>query len=367
MNKVLWVCVITNIVYSFFEFKNIISPAYIIVLLLLIILIDGNKIKLVNLLSIITAIVGIILSIYGIGTIMIIISGIAIILEVIQGYFLVSNGKKYDKSLGINEIKEKEIEDIKIVTEYNIDRIRDTFDNFIKDYDKTNHMIDMKYKHAIDVANNALNIARSIGLDEEGRYLAYIVGILHDIGKFEQVKLYKTLDDTNTVDHVNYGCDILKNGLIRQFINENKYDEIIIKTIQNHNKFCIDSSFSDDEKLYCSILRDSDKLDVFKRLSEGQFEDNYNVTKDMIISPEISLQINKKHPIEFSLGNNNLDKVLLRLSMIYDINYAYTLKTIKQNDYLNKYIVLIDTIDYNKLILKNILNDLYEYIDNKLK
>ena len=367
MNKVLWGSIIANLVYSFVNFTNITTPAYIMVLLLLVISCSVNNMLLVRGLSIITAIVGIILSVFGMGNLIIILSGIAIILEVIHGTFLISNRKKYDKNMCITEIKDTEIEKIKNINEYDIDRIRVTFDEFIVDYDKTNYMIDMKYIHSINVANNAVNIARSIGLDEEGRYLAYVVGILHDIGKFEQVKLYKTLDDTNTVDHANYGCDLLRNGLIRQFLHENKYDEIIIKAIKNHNKFNIDDDFSDDEKLYCSILRDADKLDVFKRLSESQFEDDYNVTKDMIISPDISLKINKKRPIEFGLVNNNLDKVLLRLSMVYDINYEYTLKTIKQNDYLNKYIVLIDTVDRNKVILKNIVNVLYEYIDNKLK
>jgi len=367
MSKVLWGCVVANLVFALSQFTDIVTPAYIIVLLLLIILCSGDNMKTVKSLGIVTAVVGIILSIVGMGNIIIIASGIAIILEVIHEFFMEINKKKYDKSMCIDGLEEKQIEEIKIVSEFDIDRIRDTFDNYVSEYDQSNHLVEFKYKHIINVANNAQNIARSIGLDEEGRYLAYVIGILHDIGRFEQIKQFNTLDDTDTLDHANHACHLLEEGLMREFIHENKYDEIIIKAIRNHNKFNIDENFSDDEKLYCSIVRDADKLDILKRLSEGEFEDDKKVTRDMSISSEITREIDNKHSIEFSLVNNNLDLAILRLAMIYDINYEYTLKTIKKNDYLNKYIVLLDTLDTDKLILRKIVNDIYEDINNKLK
>jgi putative nucleotidyltransferase with HDIG domain len=365
MSKVLWACVVANLVFALSQFTDIVTPAYIIILLLLIILCSGDNIKTVKLLGIVTAVVGIVLSVFGMGNFIIIASGIAIILEVIHEFFVGTNNKKYDKSMGVDGLEEKKEEVIKIAMEFDIDRIRDTFDNYVEEFDKSNHLIDFKYKHTVNVANNAQNIARSIGLDEEGRYLAYTIGILHDIGRFEQIKQFNTLDDTDTVDHANHGCILLEEGLIRQFIHENKYDQIILRAVKNHNKFTIDDNFSDDEKLYCSILRDADKLDILKHLSEGEFEDN--VTRDMLISSEITREITQKHSIEFSLVNNNLDLAILRLAMIYDVNYEYTLKTIKKNDYLNKYIVLLDTLDTTKLILRKIVNDIYEDINNKLK
>lgn len=361
MKKVLWACVIANLVYSLSEFTNIITPAYIIVLLLLTILADSGNIKATKTLGIISAIVGITLSIFGMGNLIIMLTGIAIIIEVIREKMVVYNQNKYDKNIGVKTEK------IKIVSKYDIDIIKDNFDNFISNYDKSNYMIDMKYKHTLGVADNSLNIAKSIGLDEEGRYLAYVIGILHDIGRFEQLKEYNTLDDSTTVNHAEYGGNLLEDGLIRQFIHENKYDKIILKVVRNHNRYSIDDSFTDDEKLYCSIIRDADKLDIFKRLSEGEFKDDYNVTKNMVISSEVVREISKKHAIDVSLVNNELDQVVLRLAMIYDINYKYTLKTIKENDYLNKYILLLDTLDSNKIALKKIVNEIYIDIDNKLK
>jgi hypothetical protein len=59
--------------------------------------------------------------------------------------------------------------------------------------------------------------------------------------------------------------------------------------------------------------------------------------------------------------------VVVKLAMIYDINYKYTLRDIKQNDYLNKYISFLDILDSNKIALKKIVNTIYSDINIKLK
>lgn len=366
MKKVLWGCVIANLVYSLAEFTDIITPSYIIVLLLIIVILSSENIKLANRLAIITSVIGITLSIFGVGNLAIIASGIAIIMEVIHEKFVIYNQKRYNETMGSSTLKEKEIHESIIATKYDTDIIKDSFNNFISSYDKTNYLISMKYDHTINVAENSLNIAKSIGLDKEGVFLTYIIGILHDIGRFDQIRDNNTLEDNNIFDHANYGCDLLESGLIRQFIHDSKYDKIILKAVRNHDKYDIDNNFTEDEKLYCSIIRDANKLDIFKRLSEGNFKDDYCVTKDMVISSEIINEINKKHTIDVNLVNNKLENVICKLSKIYDINFRYTLKIIRQNDYLNKYILLIDTLDFNKISLKKIVNNIYADIDKKL-
>lgn len=366
MKKVLWICVIANLANAFI-FQNFITLAYISALLLIIVIHGKNDVKVAKTLTIITAIVGIILSVITSINIITIITSIALILSIIRDGFLKENQRKYDQTFGNNIIKERPKEDIKIVTKFDIDVVKDAFDNYVSIYDKSNYMVEAKYNHSINVADNAMNIASTLGLDAEGRYLAYVIGILHDIGRFEQIKNYNTLDDDNSVDHAFCGRDLLEDGLIRQFVHHNKYDNIIFKAVGNHNKFKINDEFSEDEKLYCAIIRDADKLDLFSTLSEGEFKDYYVVDKVMPLSSGIINEIAKKRPIDYSLVSNKIDLVILRLAMVYDINYPYTLKMIRQNDYLNKYVMLIDTLDSNKVMFKKIINEIYADIDNKLR
>ena len=110
-------------------------------------------------------------------------------------------------------------------------------------------------------------IATNLGLTEEEIQVAKLIALLHDIGRFEQVKLTEGFIDNNHFDHADYGAEILfKGNMIRKFIDENKYDEIIKKAIYNHNKLKIEKDLDEKQKLHCQIIRDADKLDNFRAI-----------------------------------------------------------------------------------------------------
>ena len=50
------------------------------------------------------------------------------------------------------------------------------------------------------VAEEARRIAKSLNLSEEEQDLAELIGLLHDIGRFEQWKWYGTYSDKLTMD-----------------------------------------------------------------------------------------------------------------------------------------------------------------------
>ena len=58
--------------------------------------------------------------------------------------------------------------------------------------------------------------------------LAELIGLLHDIGRFEQIKRYNTFIDKNSINHGQLGVKILfDDNQIRRFIKDSKYDDII--------------------------------------------------------------------------------------------------------------------------------------------
>ena len=118
-----------------------------------------------------------------------------------------------------------------------IKNARIEFKKYIEKYNPNNPKIALKISHIERVSNKARQIAESLNLDEENIKLAELIGLLHDIGRFEQVRIYKTFMDKDSVNHAEYGVKILFNdGLIRKFIKDDKYDEIIKKSILNHNR-----------------------------------------------------------------------------------------------------------------------------------
>ena len=120
----------------------------------------------------------------------------------------------------------------------NIEKAIEEFKKYVANYDNLNPKVIFKREHSLRVMTEAKEIAKSLKLEKEEIDLATIIGLLHDIGRFEQVKRYNTFKDIKSIDHGNLGVEILKENLyIRKYIEEEKYDNIIFKAIENHNKF----------------------------------------------------------------------------------------------------------------------------------
>ena len=63
---------------------------------------------------------------------------------------------------------------------------------YVKNYDMNDENIKRKYYHSIRVMKFAKNIAESLKIEAHNMELAIVAGILHDYGRFEQWKNYKT-------------------------------------------------------------------------------------------------------------------------------------------------------------------------------
>ena len=113
------------------------------------------------------------------------------------------------------------------------------FKEYLKNFDTENEKNKLKIVHTYGVVKASEYIARDLNLSEEDIYLAKLIALLHDIGRFKQIKLYDNfIDNMENNDHADYGVKILfEENLIRKFIEDDKYDDIIYKAIFNHNKY----------------------------------------------------------------------------------------------------------------------------------
>lgn len=232
---------------------------------------------------------------------------------------------------------------------------------YIKDYNIENPKIKLKVKHIYRVVDNSEIIAKNLGLDEEKIQLAKLIGLLHDIGRFEQIRKYNTFMDSKSVNHAEEGIkDLYKDNkkLLRKFIIDDKYDDIIYKAIINHNKLEIDKDLSDEERLFVNIIRDADKVDIFKVVTTDKLENTTSFENidipNYIISNEIYNEFNQEKLVQYKNINNCLDYMVAWTAYIYDINYAESLKIIKENNYIDKIFNMANNVND---IAKNQINE----------
>ena len=130
----------------------------------------------------------------------------------------------------------------------------------------------LKVTHTYHVAENSKNIAEKLNLSKEDIELAELIGLLHDIGRFEELKITKELNSIK-FDHATYGSKMLfEKGMIRNFVEDSQYDEIIKKAIENHSKLTIEKGLNERELLHSKIIRDADKLDNYRVKQEEKIE-----------------------------------------------------------------------------------------------
>lgn len=222
-----------------------------------------------------------------------------------------------------------------------IDKAYKEFDKYVSNYNPEHPRIKLKTEHIKRVAKNSVKIAKDLGLSEEDIKLAELIGIFHDIGRFEQVRIADTFSDKDSgINHAEQGVKVLfDNGLIRNFIKETDYDELIRKAVINHNKAKIDDGLTERELLFAKIIRDADKLDIFFTTVYFEFEPLfwYHGFDQEEINPLIVKQIENHELIHYDMIKNNADQIPIFYAYIYDLNFDSSLKTIVESKYLDGY------------------------------
>ena len=209
------------------------------------------------------------------------------------------------------------------------------FKEYVKKYNPEDEKIKIKIAHIERVAENSKRIAENLNLSQEDIELAELIGLLHDIGRFEQVRLYHTFVDKDSINHGEYGAKILfEDGLIRKFIKDDSYDEIIKKAILNHNKPKIEEGLSKRELMHAKIIRDADKLDIYYVLTIEKLENSYGC-KDMS-KDEITDEIYREFVEDHMINYKNLKTTYYNSSVIGDIVDKYLKGDISKDKFIRQ-------------------------------
>lgn len=247
------------------------------------------------------------------------------------------------------------------------------FKEYLQDYDSKYGKIELKIRHTYGVVKASEYITNKLLLDKEDIELAKLIALLHDIGRFEQIKQCDCFIDNKNIDHAELGNEILfEKNLIRKFIENEQYDNIISKAILNHNKLAIEDNLNEKELLHSKIIRDADKLDNFRVKSEEDFEniiDNANKEKleNSIISEKIFDDFMNNKVIISQDRKTYLDFWVSFIAFIFDFNFISGLEYIKEMDYIN---TIVNRLNYKnedtKKKMDQIRKHAIKYVENKI-
>ncbi|MGM0438385.1 MAG: HD domain-containing protein [Bacillota bacterium] len=242
--------------------------------------------------------------------------------------------------------------------------LRDFFISYVNQFEmddsEDQENIDLKIRHSYRVCEEMENIIEDFELSGDEFYLAKIIALFHDIGRFKQYKEYKTFSDYKSEDHGELGVQVLEeNGLMADFSPE--HQKIVISAIRLHNN----PELPDDNELFfAKLIRDADKLDIFNLFKEKYEKENEETELIKLDHrPEISDHIYEKLKNKKLIKYDNLETVndlkLMQMTWIYDINFSKTLEIIKERKY-------IETI-YNSMPDNKRAKEIYEMVTNEFE
>lgn len=229
----------------------------------------------------------------------------------------------------------------------NLQYAKQQFEQYLNHYDRQDDKVRLKIVHTYGVTECCRQIAERLKLADEDKELAQLIGLLHDIGRFEQIKRFDSFEP-EVMDHAAFGVQILfEEGMIRQFVKEDTWDSIIRAAIAKHSDFKLEGITDERTLLHAKLIRDADKLDNCRVKIVDAIETIIGASEEEVgaeeISPEVMEQFMRKESILSPTRKTKMDYWLSYLAYFFDINFNETLDIVREKRYIER---IIDRIPY---------------------
>ena len=230
------------------------------------------------------------------------------------------------------------------------DAAKAAFEAYLDEYDREDDKIHLKIVHTYGVVEDAEAISRRMGLNEEDVQLAKVIGLLHDIGRFEQIKRFDSFEP-GTMEHAAYGAQLLfgPEKMIRRFVKDDRFDELICTAIEKHSDFKLEGITDERTLLHAKLIRDADKLDNCRVKLEASVEAMLGVSEEAagegLISPKVWESCLRRESVRSEDRQVPVDYWVSYLAQYYDINFPETCEIIEEEKYITR---IADRLHYKE-------------------
>lgn len=172
------------------------------------------------------------------------------------------------------------------------------FKRYTDAYDSSNPRIALKIDHTYRVAEACEAVALGEGWRDGDVDLAWLCGLLHDMGRFEQLRRWDTFKDAESASHAALGVEVLfgkdpadapaATG-IRAFIDDPAEDALIRASIAYHSDFRLPEGLDDRTARFCKIVRDGDKIDIMRNIADSTVGTILGIDEDEFLASGISV------------------------------------------------------------------------------
>ena len=191
-------------------------------------------------------------------------------------------------------------------------------------------MMQLKRTHTAFVVRNAEAIAAGEGFSDEERKAALAAALLHDTGRYEQLRRFDTFRDADSVDHAVFSHDIVRD---RAWLSGAApgFSSAVLNAVLYHNRRDLPEGMDRLTEVAAHTVRDADKLDIFRVLEDqvehtdwrGDSRAFWNLSVSAPPSPEVVDCIERSLPVDYQNIRSLSDFVLIQVGwMVCGLHFA---------------------------------------------
>lgn len=209
------------------------------------------------------------------------------------------------------------------------------------DYSR-DHGFELKILHTKNVERHAEDLARFLETEGVGSirilYGARLAALLHDAGRFEQFKQYRTFNDSISEDHGKISLALIDKKLLLSEIDsvDASLGGAIRFAVFEHNKLSIPPADDELSLTLAKIVRDADRIDIFRIMAEhlknpdgaGEEAVFLHLADSKSISKTVFDSIFRGEMVHRNDLRSRSDFLCQILSWVQIMNYPYSCKLI---------------------------------------
>ena len=298
--------------------------------------------------------------------------------------------------------------------------VEKSFRDYTAAYDLGDAKVKLKVDHTFRVAALSDVITDSLGMTGYDKDLSWLLGMLHDIGRFEQVRRYHTFRDALSINHAELSADILfRDGLFSRFISakmeklcdtegtgkqngqsvNNSCEDakqnnlsaedlngrecvnlpsgpsddylLIEKAIRLHNVFQLPDDLTERELRFATVLRDADKIDILRVNVETPRSAIYGVQEDIFLESEITDEVYEGilqcQNLERSLMKTPADLMMGHISFVFGLVYPVSVRLMQEQGYLETVLQFPSRNARTRQQFAEIRKVVHEYIEERMQ
>ncbi len=211
---------------------------------------------------------------------------------------------------------------------------------FTRTSDKT-EPFKLKIQHTERVCNNAQSLCNALDWKSADTFMALTAALLHDIGRFEQFKVYQTFSDSKSENHAALGVKVIQQNNILSELTPSCSQQII-QAVAHHNALHIPKDLDQNTKKLAKLIRDADKIDIFKVMADlyvdkipdkTSFITHY-LRDDKKLNAKRTQEVLAQQLVDLKHVKTLNDMKLFQISWIFDLNYSISLGIIRERGHV---------------------------------